>query len=295
MHPLIDQFLAWLQVEKGASSHTLDAYRRDLCQYARHLETHHRAIPDDCTEESLLSFSQSLGRQGLQASSISRKLSAVRAFTKYLVIEGVVTETVRLKRAARRDILALPKAISVDEVERLLAVCDAPDTVSRRDKALFELTYACGLRVSEACDLCLPDLDLTEMFVRIVGKGQKERWVPFAERTRDELLDYLEHTRPRLANNRSEAYVFLSQHGRAISRCQYWVRLQRATRLAGLTVAISPHTLRHSFAVHLLEGGADLRVVQELLGHASILTTQIYTRVTMDRLRQVYRASHPRA
>lgn len=295
MHPLISQFLAWLQVEKGASSHTLDAYQRDLRQYEAHLAAHDRSIPDDCTEETLLSFSQALDRQGLQANSISRKLSAVRAFTRYLVVEGVASETVRLKRASRRETVALPKAISLTDVERILDACSDGDTLSRRDRAMFELTYACGLRVSEACGLCLADLDLTEMFVRIIGKGQKERWTPFAERTRDELLAYLEHVRPRLANNRSEAYVFLSQHGRAISRYQYWVRLQRASRLAGLSVSISPHTLRHSFAVHLLEGGADLRVVQELLGHASILTTQIYTRVTMDRLRQVYRSAHPRA
>jgi integrase/recombinase XerD len=189
----------------------------------------------------------------------------------------------------------LPNALSRAEVEHLLAQPDTRTTLGQRDRAILELMYAAGLRVSEVLGLRLQDVDLQEGFVRVFGKRAKERWVPFGDSAKTALQDYLQLARPKLASKRSEDYLFLSERGTPLSRTQFWLRLKHYAQQAGISRMVSPHTLRHSFAVHLLQGGADLRAVQEMLGHASINTTQVYTRVSVDHLREVYRKHHPRA
>lgn len=300
----IDQYLAHLAVERGLSGNTLAAYRGDLARYAAHLEARGRATVDQVVEDDVESFvlairSGSDGRAVLSASSSARAVVAVRGWHKFCAQEGFTAIDpaggVRPPAQPRR----LPKAISTSEVERLLEAAsfgDGPGPL--RDRALLELIYATGARISEAVGLDVDDLDLTEgqASVRLFGKGRKERMVPVGSYAVAAVQAYLVRARPAFsANGRGTSAVFLNTRGERLSRQSAWVVLRRAAERAGLAGGISPHTLRHSFATHLLAGGADVRVVQELLGHASVTTTQIYTLVTQDTLREVYAASHPRA
>lgn len=291
----VAQFLRYLRVERNASAHTQDAYARDLRQFAEFARKRGYTLIEALGENGLLAFAQEMRRCGLAEVSIERKLCAVRAFARFLRREGVlVGETVPSVptfRVARK----LPNPLSWEEVERLLAQPDPRTPIGQRDRAMLELAYAAGLRVSELVGLRLQDIDLREGFVRVFGKRAKERWVPFGEGARSVLQEYLHIARPKLLGKRSEDYLFLSKRGTPLSRIQFWHRLKQYARRAGIAHPVSPHTLRHSFAVHLLQGGADLRAVQEMLGHASINTTQIYTRVSIDHLREVYKKHHPRA
>jgi integrase/recombinase XerD len=300
----IDQYLAHLAVERGLSGNTLAAYRRDLARYTAHLEARRRITVDQVVEDDVESFvltirSGSDGRAVLSASSAARAVVAVRGWHRFCAQEGFTAidpaGEVRPPAQPRR----LPKAISTSEVERLLEAAslgDGPGPL--RDRALLELVYATGARISEAVGLDVDDLDLTdgEASARLFGKGRKERMVPVGSYAVAAVEAYLVRARPAFsANGRGTAAVFLNTRGERLSRQSAWVVLRRAAERAGLGGSISPHTLRHSFATHLLAGGADIRVVQELLGHASVTTTQIYTLVTQDTLREVYAASHPRA
>lgn len=300
----IDQYLAHLAVERGLSGNTLAAYRRDLARYTAYLEVRGRATVDQVVEDDVESFvlairSGSDGRAVLSASSSARAVVAVRGWHRFCAQEGFTAidpaGEVRPPAQPRR----LPKAISTSEVERLLEAAslgDGPGPL--RDRALLELIYATGARISEAVGLDVDDLDLTEdqASVRLFGKGRKERIVPVGSYAVAAVQAYLVRARPAFSvNGRGTPAVFLNTRGERLSRQSAWVVLRRAAERAGLAGTISPHTLRHSFATHLLAGGADVRVVQELLGHASVTTTQIYTLVTQDTLREVYAASHPRA
>lgn len=291
----IAQFLNYLRVERNASAHTQDAYARDLRQFAEFARKRGDALGEALGENGLLAFAQHLRRRALAEVSVERKLCAVRAFARFLRREGVLPEETTASISTFRLVRKLPNALSREEVERLLAQPDTRTPTGLRDRALLELAYAAGLRVSELVGLRLQDVDLHEGFVRVFGKRAKERWVPFGEGARSALQDYLHIARPKLQGKRSEDYLFLSERGTPLSRTQCWRSLKQYAQRAGISRPVSPHTLRHSFAVHLLQGGADLRVVQELLGHASINTTQVYTRVSIDHLREVYRKHHPRA
>ena len=303
-------YLAHLRVERGLSENTLAAYLRDLSRYTAFLRERGITAPGAVAEEDVAAFSQAIrtgedGGRALAASSAARTVTAVRGWHRFLLDEGTTptdpSAAVRPPQVGRR----LPKALSVEEVRALLeaaAVDDSP--VSLRDRALLEILYATGARISEAVGLVVDDLDAGSGVLRLLGKGRKERIVPMGQYAWAALDAYLVRGRPSLAaKGRGVPEVFLNTLGRPLSRQTAWSILQQAAARAGLTGDgadggerhISPHTLRHSFATHLLAGGADVRVVQEMLGHASVTTTQIYTKVTVDHLREVYATSHPRA
>ena len=288
-------------MERGLATNTLSSYRRDLLRYVERLQSRGVGSVGAVAEADVGDFLAGL-REGdtehepLSATSAARAVVAVRGLHRFAVREGWalvdVAAAVRPPVPARR----LPKAVSVEEVERLLeaAISDG-GPLGLRDRALLELLYGTGARISEAVGLDVDELDLLDGVVRLLGKGGKQRLVPVGRYAREALEAYLVRGRPALAGPRSGAAVFLNARGGRLSRQSAWTVLRAAAGRAGLTVELSPHTLRHSFATHLLDGGADVRVVQELLGHASLTTTQIYTLVTVDRLREVYATSHPRA
>lgn len=281
---------------------SLAAYRRDLRRYCEVLAAAGIVAMEEVTEADVSGFVATL-REGdtdhgaAKASSAARALVAVRGMHRFAAADGLVE--VDAAREVRPPVLArsLPKALTVDEVEAILKAAGSAGTpLALRDRALLEVLYGSGARISEAVGLDVDDLDLEQRAVRLMGKGSKERVVPLGRYAVDALHAYLVRSRPALASaGKGGAAVFLNARGGRLSRQSAWTALRASVAKAGVSGAISPHTLRHSFATHLLDGGADVRVVQELLGHASVTTTQIYTLVTIDRLREVYAASHPRA
>jgi integrase/recombinase XerD len=295
-------YLDHLTVERGLAPNTLASYRRDLRRYLGHLAARGVTDPGSVAEADVSSFLVAL-REGdeehppLAATSAGRAVVAVRGFHRFLLREGIATADpargVRPPAPPKR----LPKAISVQDVEALLAAAGADETPRAvRDRALLELLYGCGARISEAVGLDLDELDMEQGVVRLLGKGSKERIVPVGSYARQAVQSYLVRARPALAAaGKGSPALFLNSRGGRLSRQSAWTALRAAARRAGITREVSPHTLRHSFATHLLDGGADVRVVQELLGHASVTTTQVYTLVTVDRLREVYATAHPRA
>ncbi|MFC8731322.1 site-specific tyrosine recombinase XerD [Luteimicrobium sp. NPDC057192] len=300
----LDQYLAHLTVERGLSVNTTSAYRRDLLRYVDYLEAAGAGVPADVTAAHVQAFVVVLrsggdGRAVLSAASTARCLAAVRGWHGFCEGEGLApanpAHDVRAPARERR----LPKAISVEDVGRLLEAAGLGDgAVPVRDAALLELVYSTGARISEAVGLDVDDLDLDggAPAVRLFGKGSKERVVPVGSYAARAVGAYLVRSRPELAQRgRGTPAVFLNARGARMSRQSAWAVLRGAAERAGLGAHVSPHTLRHSFATHLLAGGADVRVVQELLGHASVTTTQLYTLVTPDALREVYAATHPRA
>ncbi len=295
-------WLNHLDVERGVSDNTLKSYRRDLARYTAYLHGRSLRDPAEVTEAHVFDFLATL-REGseahppLAASSAARTLVAVRGFHRFLTLEGDVLGDPAGAVAPPRPPARLPKAISVDEVERLHAAASLGDTpASLRNRALLEVLYGAGARISEAVGLDIDDIDSTEGVVRLLGKGDKERIVPLGSYAAEALGAYLVRGRPALSSKgKGTPAVFLNQRGGRLSRQSAWAVLRAAAERANLSGHLSPHTLRHSFATHLLDGGADVRVVQELLGHASVTTTQIYTMVTVQRLREVYAQSHPRA
>lgn len=295
-------YLDHLAVERGAAANTLASYRRDLNRYLAFFDG--RGITSIVTVDAaqVSDFLVYLREgdeqhQPLSATSAARAVVAVRGLHKFALREGLVevdvSREVRPPNAARR----LPKAISLDDVERLLDAAGYAGTpLAMRDRALLEVLYGTGARISEAVGLVVDDLDLPERTVLLAGKGGKQRRVPLGSYAISALENYLVGARPGLASGGSGTpKVFLNSRGGPLSRQSAWIVLRAAAERAGLAAGISPHTLRHSFATHLMEGGADVRAVQELLGHSSVTTTQIYTLVTVDRLREVYASTHPRA
>ncbi|HVE97906.1 MAG TPA: site-specific tyrosine recombinase XerD [Mycobacteriales bacterium] len=296
------RYLDHLAVERGLAANTLESYRRDLRRYVEVLGTGGLDRLADVTEAHVAGFVATLregagGRVPAKASSAARALVAVRGLHRFAAREGLVPLDV--SREVRPPALprSLPKAISVEEVTALIEAAGFDQTpLALRDQALLELLYASGARISEAVGLDVDAVDLGEGSVRLFGKGSRERVVPIGRMARAAVESYLVRARPALAaEGRGGPAVFLNSRGGRLSRQSAWAVLRAAADKAGLTVEVSPHTLRHSFATHLLDGGADVRVVQELLGHASVTTTQIYTLVTVDRLREVYATAHPRA
>ena len=296
MQPL-ERYLRHLTVERGLSKNTLSAYTSDLGKYLAYLERHGQK-PETAGANLIADFSAELLVQGMKASSSNRILAAVRGFHKFLALEGIrqddPTGRIRPPKLPKR----LPKALSQDQVVELLAAAgpepddESADLIRLRDRAILELMYSTGARVSEVVALDLDEVDDSGL-LRVRGKGSKERIVPVGSFAARSLNSYLVRTRPELARLRGERALFLNKLGGRLSRQSIWEIIQKAGRACNLEV--SPHSLRHSFATHLIEGGADVRVVQELLGHASVATTQIYTLITVDTLREVYAQAHPRA
>ncbi|GAB3539687.1 site-specific tyrosine recombinase XerD [Arthrobacter tecti] len=306
---LMGEYLQHMLVERGLSANTLAAYRRDLLRYQRFLTAQDAHSIDEVTRQVVSAFAQGLatgadGQAPLSPRSAARTVVAVRGFHRFLALEGTTAtdpaEDVHPPVAGQR----LPKAISVDEVTRILEAVDTSTPAGLRDRALLEFLYSTGARISEAVGLDVDDVSVDEALegpavVRLFGKGSKERLVPLGSYAARAMDAYLVRARPPLAtgaNARSSApALFLNLRGGRLSRQSAWSILKAAAERASVTGEVSPHTLRHSFATHLLQGGADVRVVQELLGHASVTTTQVYTLVTADTLREVYAAAHPRA
>ena len=295
-------FLDHLAVERGVAANTLSSYRRDLERYQAFLQAQGVTSLVAVTPATVGAFLSYL-REGdtehppLSASSAARAVVAVRGLHRFALREGLVEVDVSREVRPAAPPRRLPKAITVEDVERLLdAAGYARTTLALRDRALLELLYGTGARISEAVGLDVDDLDLTDETVLLRGKGGKDRRVPVGSYAAKALSSYLVQARPVLAaEGRGTPKFFLNARGGPLSRQSAWVVLRTAAERAGLADGLSPHTLRHSFATHLMEGGADVRVVQELLGHASVTTTQIYTLVTVDRLREVYATAHPRA
>jgi integrase/recombinase XerD len=295
-------YLDHLAGERGVATNTLNAYRRDLTRYLDYLAGRGIDSIAAVTPVAVSGFLAYLregdaDHPGLSASSVARAVAAVRGLHRFALDDGLVQVDVSREVRPAAPPRRLPKAIPVEDVERLLdAAGYAGTSLAVRDRALLELLYGTGARISEAVGLAVDDLDLDENTVLLTGKGDKQRRVPVGSYAATALSAYLVRSRPALAaNGTGTPRLFLNARGGPLSRQSAWVVLRTAAERAGLAAGISPHTLRHSFATHLLEGGADVRVVQELLGHASIMTTQIYTLVTVDTLREVYAAAHPRA
>ncbi|RZS66644.1 integrase/recombinase XerD [Agromyces ramosus] len=291
-------YLRHLTVERGLSRNTVTSYRRDLGLYADWLASRGLDGPAAVREQDLADFVRHLGtdrRPPLATSSIARVLSSVRGLHRFLAEEGVIEADVSRELRPPKLPMRLPKAIPVEDVVALIDAAGGEELHELRDAALLELLYATGARVSEAVSLNVDDL-VDEDVVRLFGKGGKQRVVPLGSYARRAVDAYLVRARPTLsARGPSTPALFLGLRGRRMSRQAAWDVIHRAAERAGLGASVSPHTLRHSFATHLLEGGADVRVVQELLGHSSVATTQIYTLVTADTLREMYTAAHPRA
>ena len=297
----IDDYLSYLHVERGLADATIRAYRSDLRDFEQDIATGHEGW--DRSADAAVRYLAARTRRGqtgersLAPTSLRRRAAALKGFYRFAFGEGIIEVDVATHLDLPRQSRRLPDTLDVGEVERLL---EAASSGGVRDRALLELLYAAGLRVSEAIGLDREDLSLEGAFVRVIGKGDKERLVPIGEISIDHLGAWLDGPRPALlARHHVEPArggpLFLGDRGGRLARQQAWSAVTAAADLAGLGGRVSPHTLRHSFATHLLEGGADLRVVQELLGHASISTTQLYTHLTGERIRDVYRRAHPRA
>ena len=302
---LVDAYLRHLTIERGMAKNTIAAYRADLNRYTEFLETRSINAPSQITELIITDFAESLNvKSGLIPSSVARVLAGVRGLHKFWLLENITPGDVAAAVKPPKSPRTLPKAITVQQIEKLLAASGpdpadenamAADPVRVRDRAMLELLYATGARISELINLDLDDL-VDPSLVRLFGKGSKERIVPVGGFAQRALEAYLVRTRPILVGQgKGTPALFLNQRGGRLSRQSAWQIISEAARVAEIPGEVSPHTFRHSFATHLLEGGADVRVVQELLGHSSVATTQIYTLVTVDKLREIYVTAHPRA
>ncbi len=297
----IDSFLTYIAVEKGFSENTVLAYRNDLGQLADFVEeeaSKKGIIPSwtSFTRQEMLSYLLNLKERKYAATTVARKVAAAKTFFKFLAGEGKIRDNPIENLGSPKVGRSLPKAISISQVRRLLeqpAKKSTPE--ANRDKTMLELLYASGMRVSEIVSLNLGDVDTKEGYVRCFGKGHKERVIPIYEQITRSIDSYIKETRPKLVRNREEKALFVNLRGERLTRQGLWQKLKDYAKGAELDREITPHTLRHSFATHMLSGGADLRSVQELLGHANISTTQVYTHLTSEHVRRTYDKSHPRA
>jgi integrase/recombinase XerD len=295
---MVDRYLRHLAIERGLAANTLAAYRRDLDGYAAFLAERGVATPEGVEPAHVAAYARHLGSRSegaLVASSMARMLSSVRGFHRFLLGEGLVQTDVASDTKPPKLASRLPKAITIDQMGRVLAATDGDEPQQLRDKALLELLYATGARISEAVALNVDDV-IDGDVVRLFGKGGKQRIVPVGSFARAAIDTYLVRARPGFSlRGTATPALFLGARGQRVSRQNAWLIIRAAAERAELGFEISPHTFRHSFATHLLQGGADVRVVQELLGHSSVATTQIYTQVTADTLRDMYTTAHPRA
>jgi integrase/recombinase XerD len=290
----LERFGDYLTLEQGASPLTLDAYRRDVERLVDFARTKAAATPADVTSKLLREFIYHLKDIGLAPSSIRRNISAVRTYFKFLLADGIVVRDPSERLETPKRWRTLPEVLTVAEVTKLIAAPTLDDPLAFRDRALLELAYGAGLRVSEWISLGVRDVLMEDKLVRVFGKGSKERLVPIGRSAIGAVATYIRELRPRLEKGGGKGRLFLNARGSPLTRMGAWKILAKYVDRTGIEKAVSPHTLRHSFATHLLEGGADLRAVQEMLGHADISTTQIYTHVDREYLRQVHKQFHPR-
>lgn len=294
---LFKGFLHYLIVEKGLAENTIQSYRRDISAYLIFIETKLQITDiNHVTRVHIMQFLSCLKDEGKSARTIARHIASIRSFHHFLILDKIVDHDPTVHIETPHPELKLPKVLNTDEVDTLLNTPDLTTTLGLRDKAMLELMYATDMRVSELVNLNINDVHLSLGFVRCLGKGNKERIIPIGKMATEALKEYLEKARPKLINQKNKTdSLFMNHHGQRLSRQGFWKILKQMAVKAGIEKELTPHTLRHSFATHLLENGADLRSVQELLGHSDISTTQIYTHVTKTRLKDVYNQFHPRA
>lgn len=291
---LLERFAEYLTLEQGSAVRTNDSYGRDLRRLVEWAAAHGAATPSALTAPLLREFVYFLKDLGLAPASIRRSISAIRTWYRFLLAEGVLTVDPSERLETPRKWRTLPEVLTADEVDQLLTSIPIEEPLAFRDRAMLELAYGAGLRVGEWITLKVNDLMLEDGVVRVFGKGSKERLVPVGRRATGAVAIYLRELRPRLERGKGAGVLFLNARGVPLSRMGAWKILRKYVERAGITKTVTPHTLRHSFATHLLEGGADLRAVQEMLGHADISTTQVYTHVDREYLRSVHRQFHPR-
>ncbi len=294
MNTLIHEFINYLSVERGLAMNTLESYGRDLRQYSQFLQEDEADL-DAASRNTILNYLLFLQQQGKATATIARRLAALKAFYQFLVREKRINADPTANLESPKLEKRLPRVLSVAEVERLLSQPDGSQPSGLRDRAMLELLYATGIRVSELVSLGVDDVNLEAGYIRCAGKGSKERIVPLGSLAIKSVREYLESGRMKLVKDREESALFVNHHGHRLTRQGFWKIVKKYADDARIEKEITPHTLRHSFATHLLENGADLRSVQEMLGHADISTTQIYTHVTKGRLKEVYARTHPRA
>lgn len=294
MDQLIDEFLSYLSVERGLADNTLISYKRDLRKFFNYLKARRIESIDRVSRQSVTSFMLDEKDKGLAANSISRELACLKSFFKFLLRENKIKEDVTGVIESPKLWKKLPDTLSLAEVEAILKAPNVKDIMGARDRASLELMYATGMRVSELVNLKMGDVNLEVGFAKCLGKGGKERIVPFGSKARESVVRYLEKSRPQLLKKKISNFLFLTRFGKSMSRQTFWKIIKRYAREARIKKRVTPHSLRHSFATHILERGADLRIVQEMLGHSDISTTQIYTHVDKDRLKAIHKKFHPR-
>ncbi|MBI5739962.1 MAG: site-specific tyrosine recombinase XerD [Nitrospirae bacterium] len=290
MVDIIERFLSYLTIEKGLASNTIEAYKRDLRKFSAYLSEAGKDITD-FGRGDILSFISRLRDSGNQTATLARNISALRGLCKFMLIEKIISEDPVENLAAPKGWKRVPKIIGVEDVSSLLRK-PAGEKFSLRDQAILEILYSCGLRASEVINMKVSDINFEAGFIIILGKGSKERVVPVNETALETIKKYIGELRPALLNKKTSPFLFLRKGGKPMTRQRLWQLIK--TYSGGLPVSVSPHTLRHCFASHLLDGGADLRALQKMLGHADISTTQIYTKVTPERLRKIHKEFHPR-
>lgn len=296
MREFIKEFLKVLKIEKGLAKNSLQSYKRDLIKY--HLFIQKRQRLEDIAkvkERNLRAYVRFLNAENMSANSIKRAISCIRTYHKFLLAEGKMDHNPVLSIDTPKVAKKLPNILTVEEIDKILNFIPRKAPMSMRDIAIFEMMYSCGLRVTELCNFKISNIFWDTEMIRVDGKGGKQRFVPIGPMARKNLKDYINKERPLiLEKNPNTPELFLSRNGKKLTRMMIWILLKKWASIAEINKEISPHTLRHSFATHLLEGGADLRSVQEMLGHADISTTQIYTHLDKEHLKEVHRTFHPR-
>ncbi len=295
MQKQLEDYTDYLAVEKGLSSNTLDSYRRDLNKFILFLQKQKISHPGLVDREVLNNFLVFLKKEGFATSTISRCTASIRSFFNFLLQEEIIKENPAMELVSPKIEKKLPRVLTTAEVNQLLSQPQNAENNGLRDKAMLELLYASGIRVSELVSLDISDFDPNVGFLRCRGKGMKERIVPIGSLAINHVSEYLDRSRAKLLRKNGEPALFVNHHGSRMTRQGFWKILKKYARKANISGDITPHTLRHSFATHLLENGADLRSVQEMLGHSDISTTQIYTQITRRKIREVYDKTHPRA
>lgn len=291
---LIDEYLNFLAVEKGVSHLTIEAYSHDLNRFVGLVQSHRIQNVADVTSDEIISYLEQVRKDGLNVRSVNRSLAAVRGFFKYLLREKKIGANPVANIGLAKVWARLPDTLSKEEMNMLLAQPGAKNPGAIRDTAMMELMYATGIRVSEMITLTMNSINWQVGYLVVMGKGGKERIVPIGRSAYNCLCEYVDHARPKFIKDRTTNVLFLNRSGEGLTRQGFWKIVRRHTLRAGLNKKVHPHTFRHSFASHLLEGGADLRSVQIMLGHADIATTQIYTHITRERLRHIHKRYHPR-
>ena len=296
MEPYLHEYLTMLRVEKNLAANTIEAYKRDLNIYLSFIIENGRFTSlEDISQDKIRHFIRSLAQTNLAPASIARIFSSIRSYHVFISDEGYCNENPSLQLMAPKMPKKLPDVLSVDEMNLIIQSVETKTFIGKRDQAILEMLYSCGLRVSECCDLSVSELFFDEDLIRVTGKGNKQRIVPLGKNIKDILNQYLIHARPALAKNKSVGNVFLSQNGKSLTRMSIYNIVKKWVNIAEIHKPVSPHTFRHSFATHMLEGGADLRFVQIMLGHSDITTTQIYTHLDKTTLSEIHRQYHPRS